>query len=59
MGAYRLVAGLLIQPTHGISVDLHQASRWPHATAVGEMFQHGHGLIGGQAGWPQHRTLAL
>jgi len=59
MSVAGMSSGHLRQAGDGVSVDVHQASGPSEDVALGEVLEHGAGLLVGQVGLEQGRALAL
>jgi hypothetical protein len=59
MSVAGMLSGQSRQPDDRIAVDLDQASGLPNAAALGEVLEHGAGLLLGQVGVEQGCALAL
>jgi hypothetical protein len=59
MSVAGMLSGQFRQADDRIAVDLDQASGLPNAAALGEVVEHGAGLLLGQVGVEKRRALAL
>jgi hypothetical protein len=59
MSVVGVSAGHLRQAGDGVAVDIDQASGLSDAAALGEVLEHGAGLLVGQVGMEQGRAFAL